>query len=795
MTQALSLKEIVKFLVLSGLAGILTFTVFDHYYEPGIDGPLPWVFNYLIGGHMALGKDIIFPHGPLAFLTYPLCMGNNWLVAVLFFCMIKLFLSFTIFYLNGLNNSSNLAMPFLIVLILCELFTIQYILFAAVASCYLIYLKTNAKGWILPALLLCSLAIYMKSFAGAVTSVLTLSFILIQFSADRKISQALGILSTWIFLLLSIWLLLYKTFQGFPRFVFGQFQLMQDNSSAVSFYPDNNWWLLVCCLLLFLLPLFIHRDRQLNRYYLLFIGSLFAAWKYGMAREDVGHVKGFWNFMLLFFSFLFVFFEKRKFLTLISGTLLLCLLYVNMTSSVGYKEMELNGIAINVFRDFVFHTKKLQEEGSTLSEKSIKINKLDENSMRTIGLKTIDIYPWDYSYIPANNLNWQPRPVLQSYASYTSWLDRQNAEHFKSDRAPDFLIWGLSKLSTVTDKGNIESIDDRYLLNDEPNTIISLLNRYQLKEKHLNFLLFEKSKDGLLQDEKKIGAVNAKWDEWINVPEEQDGVLRAKVSFSENSLGKIKSFLYKDEEFSVSYQLADQEVFTFRIVPKNAKDGIWVNPLILHPESKFTEPLVKRILFQCSNPKVVNEQFEISWALTGVNSTNHSVRADSSDYPYRNAFSLFGKKKALPSQLTTLFSATNKLDKNSPHWSFPYSHIISPGAFSSTLVLDLDTLLNSSKFDFFSVFSSVQIKASKNAKATCVISIEKGDVKLAYLSVNVHEFIKEADTWNPVALHQTIYEKIPRNENVKLKVYIWNSGNEPITIDNFKVDVTGSNSN
>jgi hypothetical protein len=50
-----------------------------------------------------------------------------------------------------------------------------------------------------------------------------------------------------------------------------------------------------------------------------------------------------------------------------------------------------------------------------------------------------------------------------------------------------------------------------------------------------------------------------------------------------------------------------------KIVPKNAKEGLWINPLILAPENNFTEPLVKKIKLICWDSTMVQSDFNLSF--------------------------------------------------------------------------------------------------------------------------------------------------------------------------------------
>jgi len=89
------LVEIIKGLLLGLLVVVGTFPENDWVYSTGIDMPLHWVFNYIFDQGFAIGEGIVFPHGPLAFLMYPL--SENILIATLTTAFLKIGLVFNIF--------------------------------------------------------------------------------------------------------------------------------------------------------------------------------------------------------------------------------------------------------------------------------------------------------------------------------------------------------------------------------------------------------------------------------------------------------------------------------------------------------------------------------------------------------------------------------------------------------------------------------------------------------------------------------------------------------------------------
>jgi hypothetical protein len=68
---------------------------------------------------------------------------------------------------------------------------------------------------------------------------------------------------------------------------------------------------------------------------------------------------------------------------------------------------------------------------------------------------TLDIYPTDEAYILASGDAWNPRPIIQSYAAWTPKLALINEQHLRTDKAPDYLLFGF-----LPQDKHLPSLDD-----------------------------------------------------------------------------------------------------------------------------------------------------------------------------------------------------------------------------------------------------------------------------------------------------------------------------------------------
>ncbi|EMS82115.1 hypothetical protein LEP1GSC073_4002 [Leptospira noguchii str. Cascata] len=115
----------------------------------------------------------------------------------------------------------------------------------------------------------------------------------------------------------------------------------------------------------------------------------------------------------------------------------------------------------------------IEHSNNLLERTNFSLNNvnLDKKLLNILGHSSVDIYPWELSEVEKYNLNWKSRPTFQSYISYTPWIDMQNNRFWNSQERPKFILWDT--------KLGIKSIDDRYLFNDEPISIITILTNYK----------------------------------------------------------------------------------------------------------------------------------------------------------------------------------------------------------------------------------------------------------------------------------------------------------------------------
>ncbi len=775
----LSTTDLLRGMLLMVLVIIGTFPENDWSYNLGIDPPLSWAFNHLFETGLNKGIHIIFPHGPLAFFMYPL--SNNILLATLVTSLLKGLLVFNLIFLFcESKNQGKWIAAFVTAYLISLLSLFNHLILANIILLYCNYYQTNYKPFKLFAFLLTAFALFVKAYVAIVSGTLFFAFVIYFLVKHRNGKQTLFDGISLLIFIVMFWLLMFGTLRGLFNYINGMLHLAQDNSAAAAYYPQNNWLVLIIFMLTVVAIFVVNRSQKSLFFGSLIALSLFASWKHAMAREDIFHTKGLLIYLVICFA-LFIFFERKNYLTnLILSVVSLFLFSVNMKNAENYFAYKYELFSVNNFVEYVRDFEQLKEKSLRNSERKVAQNKLPQAMLDSVSNATVDIYPWDYSIAAINKLNWQPRVVIQSYAAYTSWLDAQNAQHFASDNAPQYLIWENKKITRDVNGGDMNSIDMRYLLNDEPHTILQLIANYDYCFSDKKFSLYKKKKKPVLPETNPIGKAETTWNEWLPLPDFTGDILRAKLNFGKSTIQRVKSFLFKDEQFWLYMKLSDKSIHKYRIVPKNAADGLWLSPYIFDQNRLYN---IEQIMFKSSKSELLEQQLTVEWEKIDFGPSSHGI------------LQFFGLNPQFSDSL--IFSSTNNFEQASlEHWSTTKKEQFSPKAFtgvssyflkenmySSTLKLSLDSI----PYGDIRICADAWVNSLGNSSVkdiSLVVAIDGKNGNLTYKGLSTKEQLIDPKQWN------NIFKSIEfnhRQSGCNLVVYFWSSGKEQLLIDDFRV--------
>lgn len=754
---------------------ILVFPRFDIVSAVGVDNSLAWAFNHFFSTGLDQASHIIFPHGPLAFLMYPQALGGD--LDAAFFGTVAILGVFFFSLLSLGCDPDRFAWHFLLAAMLGVIVQPQMQFVGIVAAGLMLHWTTRSTAWLVVAVIAALVALHVRAGVGIIACTLLFAHAVILLWKRREWQTVAITLLGFILGSVILRFVLYGGLIGFGTYYMGLFELARASSAATGLHPDNDWFVLGVAILLFIALPIVYKDGRLRYAFTLFSLALFASWKHGITREDIYHARGLFIFLALFFGLLLLVWRSPRPMALLAMATVLILGYRALASTLLYEELVVAPVGVQRFHEWAFDRDTMTQRALEVSTRNLAVQQLPKELVDRLNSGTVDVYPWEFSYIPANGLQWKPRPVLQSYASYTPWLDGHNANFFRDRYGADRILWHFN-----ADKwgGRMGSVDDRYLLNDEPQTILAILDQYKWTTGTDRVAVLERTAEHQLGDTRTVGSSVETWDEWIDVPKADNGILRANVDVQGTLWRALKDFVYKDAVYSVLYRLADGRTLSYRIVPDLAIEGIWVAPFIQHPEHSKIEQEVVAIRFQCSEMAMVSRDLAIEWELTAL----------SNDAEVKNAFGLFGKVdidgdtatvSVLDMETTSAnweWSASNRTD--SMAHSGRHSHLLVPEAFSPTYIHPMDSLTEP-----FHVRAAAWVSAPKDAKLVLAIAVEDTLGAISWAAVDVQEMLFDEQEWWRVVIERVVQPGPGR----KLKVYVWNTGEVPALLDDLSVEI------
>lgn len=147
--------------------------------------------------------------------------------------------------------------------------------------------------------------------------------------------------------------------------------------------------------------------------------------------------------------------------------------------------------------------------------------------------KSVDILGAEQPVLLANHLVYQPRPVFQSYAAYSAALLGKNIQFFRSERAPEYLLfrfpngWGME-----------------YVFFHEAAIWPVLLERYDLYGYQAPYFVLRRRMVDRQPIRSELGRSSVRFGDQVEVPR-TEGIIVATVMIHRSLLGRIAQALYK----------------------------------------------------------------------------------------------------------------------------------------------------------------------------------------------------------------------------------------------------------
>jgi hypothetical protein len=430
--------------------------------------------------HIAWGPNMDFTYGPLGFLTQStLFFGSTAAMATAYLVLVDVAM-FTLLILWWRRT-----FPLVFALLL------SYVIGATAAACIdpgdrimvpitllgLWLLRRQEQRWqrlgIVALGVLAGVALLGKVSDGLFATIVLVVVALAGQDRKRALSVALAVGSLGVTTVVA-WLALGNSLENLPQFLRYTVALSSGYSSAMQLESGRTleWWLagLIAVLVLVaaITSLRFESRRLRLGYAAILVMVTWWALKEGFVRHD-SHDLLFFGFMLTMLSTLPAssLSGRRTLATTVA------LSTIGTWIAIGAVPVNLYQIPhdANALRSQITTVVSPGQRETTVNDARRSMRKtyrIDKAQLRHLRGETVAIQPWEDAVAWAYpSMIWDPEPVLQAYAAYTSSLDQLDTSFLQSNEAP----------SRILEQPG-ESVDGRYPYFEPPSTWVAMTCRY-----------------------------------------------------------------------------------------------------------------------------------------------------------------------------------------------------------------------------------------------------------------------------------------------------------------------------
>ncbi|PPT10255.1 putative TRANSMEMBRANE PROTEIN [Geitlerinema sp. FC II] len=224
---------------------------------------------------------------------------------------------------------------------------------------------------------------------------------------------------------------------------------------------------------------------------------------------------------------------------------------------------------------YFFKPQNLQNELIAESADNLDGVRLPPEIRDVLGDRTIDIIPWETSLVPANRLNWKPRPIFQSQVAYRPYLDFANRDDL-AENPRDFLLY------------NFHAVDGQHPFFTVPATAFHYTCNYQVSQRVPAFvdlpklprtMVLEPLSESRCVGERDGREIAVVWEDTAIIEAGDGDIVRASVKAEYSMLGKLAKTFFRVPPVWITVLDMDGEEREYKILTDNSEDGVWLSHL------------------------------------------------------------------------------------------------------------------------------------------------------------------------------------------------------------------------
>jgi len=565
-------------------AGIFTFPKMP---ETGLDPSWRMVLGYAFENGMQFGRDVVFTYGPLGFL-----MGNTF-SGVQFWNLIVgqvglAVIAATVIILQGSRLTGNARLIYFGFFLFYGIYYVDALHMLVITILGFALLRDRGDRWnYLPALIAAVLALYAQiKFTNFMLSAYVVLVACAYGLWRKRWRDAVLISLGYVTAFLAIWVLCGQNPANLPDYFRGSLAISDGYQWVMGLAtPSAPFWkglvILLAMVAYGLSHLKLNPDKPRAAANVLVLGAfIYLNWKHGFVRSD-GHMVGFFFCAMLPMAAYPALLDDPDRFRRTHRWVIVALIVL----SVWGIENALIGMsrgAMGMFQNKVWSnvesvidwsaTRQTYRDILAIQRKSSDLYQIRE----MVGRGTIDVLGEDQSVAILGRFNYQPRPVIQSYSTFTPLLAQLNYDFYASKNAPEFIL------------ANLQTIDGRLPTMDDSLALRLLVYRYEFQRNQKGFYLWRKH-PGAFDPAKFEPKVVRRGSMAIGAPlalaSQPDHPLWLKVDLQPSLLGALRNFFYKPPQVRLSLKNHDGSTPSYLMPLPMARAGFIIHPFIDDPAS------------------------------------------------------------------------------------------------------------------------------------------------------------------------------------------------------------------
>ena len=552
--------------------------------EPQLEPSWMAVITYGAANDLQFGREIIYTYGPLGYLAFSTFSDELFGSLILGRCFVTAFYVFSVCWLSrrfSFTRSAYLLGAGLVI----PIFSYQAMyLFALVSAGWLIFGRQRTNILLACAGLLFLAIAALVKFTFLWFAVLVVLTGAITAAYQQRMARALIPPFAFVVLVSGLWLLAGQDLSSFDDFVWAGLQVTTGYAATMTLPAPTG--VLVAGIATGVLAasqliLLVWRNRAVVNAVtvgVLLAAALFLAWKLGFSRADA-HTTEFFYFAILLTAATPLYFIRspRGYGKVWRGAIFAMVTAIGIWVVSNYVPGFASDFLTTVKHRWRHNTSVLLHPTRARgSMETSQANQAQANTLRRIkervGQAPVTVFGHDQAIALANRLQFITIPTVQTYCEYTPALAELNAEFFRTDRAPQFVIFKL------------QPIDNRIPTIEGAKLILKLAHDYEPVLAERGYLLLERKatpSNFALADLPISAAGEIAVGQPIAVP---SGIVWCELDIRATLLGKLLAFLYQPPAVELEIVTTAGKKLRRRILPTLSGRGFLINPLVRSEE-------------------------------------------------------------------------------------------------------------------------------------------------------------------------------------------------------------------